>query len=162
MIEEIIALFGENVELRAGSAKEAFSQNLTSYTVSLSWMSTMCSGTQSHTEMRGLRVLCKTLTRRSWLQVRLHFEIIDWARLGTPFPKISSREVHIVIMELPILINFPLRWSWKLRIQKYGVLLHVCFFNEERAAEQKPDDIFNYVLPAELDIARPPSPGKIF
>lgn len=104
MIEEIIALFGEIFELSAGSAKEAFSQNLTPNTVSLSWVSTMCSGTQSHTEMRGFRVLCKTLMRRSWLQVRLHFEIIDWAMLGTPFPKVSSRVVHIVTMELPILI----------------------------------------------------------
>ena len=150
-----------DIRTKRRSAKEAFSQNLTSYTVSFSWVSTMCSGTQSHTEMRGLRVLCKTLMRRSWLQVRLHFEIIDWAMLGTPFPKVSSWEVHIVTMELPILINCPLQWSWKLRSQKLGILLRVCFFNEERTTEQKPDDIFNYVVPAEFRrFTTPVSRGK--
>lgn len=143
MIEEIISLFGKIVELDAGSVKEAFSQNLASYTVSLSWVSTMCSGTQSHTEMRGSRVLCKTLMRRSWLQVRLHFEMIDCAILGTLFPKFSSREVRIVAMELPILIIVQCDGVGNCDFKSLVYLVCV-FFIEERATEQKPDDIFKY------------------
>lgn len=142
MIEEIVALFGEIFELGAGSAKEAFSQNLASYTVSLNWVSIICSGIQSHTETRDSRVLCKTLRRRSWLQVRLHFEIINWAMLGTPFPKVSSREVHIVTMELPIPM-MSTAMEWGVVILKIWSSLRVCFLIEERAIEQKPDDIFN-------------------
>lgn len=103
-MENIVALFGEIRELGAGSAKDAFSQNLASYTASFRCASIIFSGTQSHTEGRGSRVLCRTPIRSSRSQVRLHFEIIVCAMLGAQFPKVSSLEVHIVRMQLLILI----------------------------------------------------------
>lgn len=97
-MEDIVALFGEILKLGVRSAKEAFSHNLTSYTASFTCASMTCSGIQPHTVRRGSRALCKTPMRRSWLQVRLHFEIIVCAMSGTHFPKVSSLKVHIFKM----------------------------------------------------------------
>lgn len=86
--------------------------------------------------------------RRSWLQVRLHFEMIDCAILGIPFPKVSSREVRIVAMELPILIIVHCDGVGNCDFKSLGYLVCV-FFIEERATEQKPDDMFKYAVYAE-------------
>ena len=85
-------------------SKRGIQPNVASYTASFRCASIMFSGIQSHTERRGSRDLCRTPIRSSRPQVRLHFEIIVCAMLGTHFPKVYSLEVHIVTMQLLVLI----------------------------------------------------------
>ncbi len=61
----------------------------------------MHSGTQSHTERGGSTALSKTPIRRSWLQVRLHIEMIDCA-IEALLPGLTPSELDIVTMSLPI------------------------------------------------------------
>lgn len=53
-------------------------------------------------ERGGSIALSKTPIRRSWLQVRLHIEMIDCAILETLFPGLTSSEFDIVTMCFPI------------------------------------------------------------
>lgn len=110
IVEDIVALFWEILELaRVSQRRYSQSESGLHNTASFMCESMTFSGTQSHTERWGTRLLCKTPMRRSRTQVRLHNEIIDCAMSGSLFPaEIGSLTVHIIGL------NCNCQFSWKL------------------------------------------------
>lgn len=90
-----------------------------------------CLGRQSHTERQDLRVLLKTPVERSWLDVRLHIEILYCAILDVFFSEICSL-MHVLAIAIA---NFN-----TIHCSEVGVAIgsfdFLCVFGE-RAMEQK-------------------------
>lgn len=96
------------------------------------------SGTQSQTERRGSRDLCKTPITRSLFQVRLHNEMIDCAMSGTHFLEVCSLlkvRIFITQSQLPIRVFLEKKTiNLAMEFKRFGILevmlfsfLLVCF-----------------------------------